>query len=196
MVDQHLIIPPQDIDRAIHLIRGKKVILDADLGRIYCVKTKELNRAVKRNLQRFPEDFMFQLTRQEFQNLRCHFDTSSWDHLETNSSPIAIDPGFISSRHGGRRYLPYAFTEHGAIMAAAVLNSELAVAMSLYVIRAFVHLRDTLTRRKEISQKLAELELKIEGHDQSIQTLFEAIRQLMAPPGRPRRRIGFHPQDS
>jgi phage regulator Rha-like protein len=164
------------VERHILTMRGQKIILDADLARIYGVKTKVLNQSVNRNVHRFPEDFMFQLTPWEFRSLRSQSVTSS--------------------RHGGRRYLPYAFTEHGAIMAANVLNSERSVAMSIYVIRAFVRLRDTLAARKELSEKLAELESRIDDHDESIHALFEAIHHLMGSPARIRRRIGFGPVNS
>ena len=131
-----------------------------------------LIRAMKRNIDRFPLDFAFQLTRDEFSNLRFHFGTSSW---------------------GGRKYLPYAFTEHGAIMAAGILNSERAVQASIYVVRAFVRLRQLLTTHKELAQKLIELEQKLQGHDKQIRVLVEAIRQLMLPPeAKPKRPFGFH----
>src|SRR5687767_168242 len=134
----------QKIAPLIHEIRGERVILDSDLAAIYGVETKALNRAVKRNLERFPFDFVFQLTKKEVGALRHQFGTSS--------------------SHGGRRYLPYAFTEHGAIMAANVLNSKQAVEMSVFVVRAFVKLRDTLATHKELAEKLSELERKVGTH--------------------------------
>ena len=155
------LIPTEQIERAIFLIRGHKVMLDADLARLYGVTVGRLNEAVKRNIERFPSDFMFQLTFQEHRGLR---------------SQIAIS----KKGRGGRRYAPYAFTEHGAIMAANVLNSHRAVQMSVYVVRAFVRLRAILATHKELDKKLAELERRVKSHDEHIQSLFEAIRRLMA----------------
>lgn len=161
------------IERRILLIRGHRVMLDADLAVLYGVKTKVLLQAVRRNRERFPPDFMFQLTSKEFTHLRSQFVTSSsW---------------------GGRRYRPYAFTEHGAIMAANTLNSQRAVQASVLVVRAFVRLRQMLATHRELSGKLAELERKIGTHDEAIRELMTAIRQLMEPPAEPRKeRIGFH----
>ena len=166
-------IPVERIEQLIILIRGQKVMLDSDLARIYGVSTARLNQQVKRNLDRFPQDFMFQLTRSEFANLMLQIATSS-------------------SGYGGRRKLPYAFTEHGAVMLASVLNSPVAVRASLQVVRAFVRLRELLASNQELARKLAELEQRVVGHDEHIQSLFEAIRRLMAPPHTDRRRIGFH----
>jgi phage regulator Rha-like protein len=148
-----------------------KVILSIDLAELYGVEPKVLNQAVKRNIERFPSDFMFQLTNQEFANLKSQIVTSSWGGL--------------------RRAMPYAFTEHGAIMVASVLNSPRAIEISVYVVRAFVRLREYLSSHKELAQKLTELEKKIETHDEAIQALIDAIRQLMTPPDKPRRRIGY-----
>ena len=173
------LIPVGKIEQAILLIRGQKVILDADLARLYGVTTKRLNEQVRRNQRRFPSDFMFRLTNQEVTALRSQFATSNIGR-------------------GGRRYLPYAFTEHGAIMAASVLNTQRAIDVSVYVVRAFVKLREMVSAHRELARKLAELERRIEGHDGQIQSLIEAIRQLMTPPEPeplpepPRRRIGFH----
>lgn len=167
------IMPMVKIERSILLIRGEKVILDADLAKLYGVATKVLNQAVKRNLERFPDDFMFQLSRDELENLRSQSVTSS-------------------SGYGGRRYAPYAFTEHGAIMAATVLNSPRAVQASVYVVRAFVQLRRMLGQNKEFAAKLADLERKVGDHDQKIVAIIQAIRELMAPPPRRTRKpIGF-----
>jgi len=154
------IIPAFDIAAVILEMRGQKVMLDADLARIYGVTTKMLNRAVKRNNERFPVDFMFQLTVAELENLRCQNGTSS----------------FI---HGGRRYLPYAFTEHGCLQAANILKSERAAAMSVYVIRAFVSLREWAVGYKELARKVAELEMQ---YDRQFSEIFAALRQLMSPP--------------
>lgn len=156
------------VEERIRLFRGEKVILDADLAELYGVPVKRLNEAVRRNRARFPSDFMFQLSDDEFANLRSQIATSSW---------------------GGRRYRPHAFTEHGAIMVAAVLNSEQAVAVSVMVVRAFVRLRQLLVTHTELARKLDELERK---YDAQFQGVFNAIRQLMAPLSEAtRRRIGF-----
>lgn len=160
-----------NIAQTILLIRGHRVILDSDLATLYGVQTKALIQAVKRNQDRFPEDFMYQLTLQEVRDLRSQNVTSSF--------------------HGGRRHLPYVFTEHGTLMLASILNSKRAVEMSLLIVRVFVKLREMLSAHKELSQKLTRLERKIESHDEEIRTLFEAIRQLIAVPQKPQRRIGF-----
>ncbi len=176
------------IEESIFLVRGQKVMLDADLAALYGVTTKRLNEQVRRNYSRFPEDFLFRLTTQEAASLRSQFATSK-GKTATLRSPFAIP----KKGRGGRRYAPYAFTEHGAIMAASVLNSERAVKASIYVVRAFVKLREMLAAHKELAQKLAELESRIQGHDEQIVALVEAIRQLMEPlPAPPRKRIGFH----
>ncbi|HVM61355.1 MAG TPA: ORF6N domain-containing protein [Verrucomicrobiae bacterium] len=173
MSDDKAIVPVERIERLIYLIRGQKVMLDSDLAEIYGVTTKRLNEQVARNVERFPLDFAFQLTRQEVTHLRSQIATSK-------------------KGRGGRRYQPYVFTEHGAIMLASVLNSPVAVRASVRVVRAFVRLREMLASNRELAQKLAELETKFEGHDDAIRSLFEAIRQLLATPEPKRRKIGFH----
>jgi len=160
------------VESRIFLIRGHRVILDSDLAELYDVDVKRLNEQVRRNASRFPEDFVIRLSIEEAANLRSQIATSS-------------------SSHGGRRYLPYAFTEHGAIMAASVLNSERAVEMSIFVVRAFVHMREALTANRQLLAKFKELERRIEGHDANIQELIEAIQELMEPPPASGRRIGF-----
>jgi hypothetical protein len=167
------LIPVEHIERMIFLARGQKVMLDSDLARIYGVSTARLNQQVKRNRGRFPDDFMFQLNSDEHERLMLQTATSK-------------------TGRGGRRNLPFVFTEHGAIMLATVLNSPVAVRASIQVVRAFVRLREMLVAHKELAEKLAELEGKLEGHDHAIQNLFEAIRQLLNPPETPPRRIGFH----
>lgn len=167
-----VLIAPESIAQRILLIRGHKVMLDADLAELYEVPTKRFNEQVKRNIERFPADFMFQLTDDEHAALRSQIATSS-------------------SAHGGRRYAPYAFTEHGAIMAATVLNSPKAVEMSVFVVRAFVQLREMLSTHKELAAKLEALERKIGSHDQAIAGLIDAIRQLMTQPKTKSRPIGF-----
>lgn len=166
-------IAVEQIESRIFLIRGYKVMLDSDLAELYGVSTKRLNEQVKRNRERFPADFMFQLTPEESEGLRSQIATSKYGR-------------------GGRRYRPYAFTEHGAVMAATVLNSERAIQVSVYVVRAFLKLREMVGNNKELASKLAELEQRIEGQDDEITTLFEAIRQLMEAPETPSKRIGFH----
>lgn len=159
------------IEGLIRTIRGRRVILDSDLAKLYGVPTGRLNEQVKRNSDRFPDDFMFTLTEQESADLISQIATSSW---------------------GGRRKLPKAFTEHGAIMAANVLNSPRAVEMSVYVVRAFVKLRELLTFSQELTARIEAIERRLEDHDESIHALLTALRALMAPPDSERRRIGFH----
>lgn len=168
------LVPEQRIEKAILLIRGQKVLLDHDLAGLYGVATKGVVRAVKRNIDRFPRDFMFQLTKGEFEDLRFHFGTSS--------------------QWGGRRYPPYAFTEQGVAMLSSVLQSKRAVQVNIAIMRAFVRLREMLASHKELARKLAELEQK---YDEQFQEVFEAIRQLMAPPlPEHNRRIGFRLHDT
>src|SRR4030067_1120374 len=166
----------KDVGSLIITIRNQKVIVDRDLAEIYGVETRRLNEQGKRNPERFPEDFMFQLTKEE---------ADFWLRLR---SQIAI-----LKRWKNIKYLPYAFTEHGAIMAANVLNSPQAVRMSVFVVRAFVKLREVLATHRELARKLAELERKLQNHDESIQSLVVAIQELMTPSESepPKRRIGF-----
>jgi hypothetical protein len=172
------------IESVIHSVRGEKVILDVDLARIYGVSTKRLNEQVKRNTRRFPTDFSFRLSKVEMEQLIGQLGTSE---QSGNRSQIATGP----QKHRDPRFLPYAFTEHGALMAANVLNSTQAVKMSVLVVRAFVRMRHMLTAHKELTGKLSELERKIGTHDEQIQVIFEAIRELMTPPTPKRRKIGF-----
>ena len=155
----------------IHLIRGVQIILDKDLADLYEVETKNLNKAVKRNIERFPEDFMFQLSQEEYENLKSQIVTSSWG--------------------GARRARPYAFTEQGVAMLSSVLRSERAIQVNIAIMRAFVRLRQIFSTHKELAYKLAELERKIEKHDEEIKAIFEAIRRLMMSPQKPKRKIGF-----
>jgi len=161
------------ITRTILLLRGQRVILDAELAALYGVTTKALNQAAKRNIERFPVDFMFRLGRAEVEML--------------NRSQSVTG----SQKHRDPRFPPFAFTEHGAIMAATILNSPCAVEMSLYVVRAFVQLRELLASNAELARKLNELERKLEGHDEAIIAIVAAIRELTNPPGAKRRPIGF-----
>jgi hypothetical protein len=168
------LIPAERIQQAIYLIRAEKVMLDADLARLYGVSTGNLNKAVRRNLPRFPPDFMFQLSASEAEDLI--FQTGR------------------SKGRGGRRHLPYAFTEQGVAMLSTVLRSERAVLVNIAIMRAFVQLRQVLGSHVELARKLTELEQRIEGHHTAIRSLFDAIRQLMAPPApdQPPKEIGFH----
>ena len=164
-----MLVPSERIAHSILLLRGQKVLLDADLAELYGVPTKALVQAVKRNLERFPDDFMFQLTNQEFNVLRSQSVTSSLTH-------------------GGRRTAPYAFTEQGVAMLSSVLSSPQAIAVNIEIMRAFVRLRALLQQNGELAAKLAALEKK---SDARFRVVFEAVRDLMKPPPRPRRRIGF-----
>ena len=166
---------------AIQLVRGQRVMLDSDLAAIYQVSTKRLNQQLRRNRSRFPADFAFQLTVEGLTNLRLQFATSSLTSQITTSK-----------KHGGRRYLPWVFTEHGAIMLASILNSDVAVQASVRVVRAFVRLREMVAGNAGLAAKLVELERRLDSHDESIANLFQAIRQLLTPPTKPKREIGFH----
>jgi hypothetical protein len=168
------LIPNERIERAILLIRGQKVMLDRDLAELYDVPTKVLNQAVKRNAERFPGDFMFQLREEEMD--------------------VVLRSQFVTSKggRGGRRYLPYAFTEQGVAMLSSVLNSDRAIEVNIAIMRAFVRLREIMATHKDLARKLEELEKKLGQHDEKFQIVFEAIRQLMAPPEPAKKgRIGF-----
>lgn len=175
MKSSSLAIPVGRIEKAIFLIRGEKVMVDADLAELYAVETKALNRSVKRNLKRFPADFMFQLTAKEAATLRRQIGTSK--------------PG-----SGGRRYLPNVFTEQGVAMLSSVLNSDRAVMVNVEIMRAFVRLRTLVAAHKELTAKLTELERRVGTHDEHIEAIFNAIRQLMTPPPARVKQIGFRPK--
>jgi hypothetical protein len=168
-----------EIAQSILTVREQRVLLDADLANLYGVTTKRFNEQVRRNLDRFPIDFMFQLTEQEFETLRSQFATSN-------------------SGRGGRRYLPYAFTEHGTIMAATILNSPRATEVSVYVVRAFVQFRDLVASNQDILEKVTELARKVSSHDQAIAGLINALSNLMNPKDQHKKRpIGFiTPEDA
>lgn len=168
-------LPIADIAQRIQLIRGRRVILDADLAAFYGETTKRFNQQVKRNLARFPTDFMFQVDEEEAFGLRLQIAT-----LKTG-------------RGQHRKYAPYVFTEHGAIMAATLLNSPRATEISVHVVRAFVELRGMLATNRELANKLHLLERKVSKHDQAIGELIDSMRQLLAPPDPPRQPIGFVP---
>jgi phage regulator Rha-like protein len=176
MESNKTLVPIDRIEGLIHVIRGHRIIIDEALASLYGVTTKRLNEQVKRNINRFPPDFVFKLTFKEVMHLRSQFATSSV--------------------HGGRRYLVYAFTEHGALMVANVMNSKKAVEMSVMVVRAFVRLRNLLITNKQFALKLEQLERKLLAHDTKFEEVFEAIRELMSPPPeRPRKRIGFSKEE-
>jgi hypothetical protein len=180
------------IEPLILTLRGQRVILDADLAGIYGVETRVLNQAVKRNADRFPEDFMFQLTVREWDNLKSQFVTSSWRQAENEEDVTNRSRITVTSPHGGRRKLPYVFTEHGAMMAAMVLNSPEAVAMSVFVVRAFVRMRENLAANAAILKRLAEIDKTLLEHDQAVGLIWEQLQPLLAPPPEPpRRKIGF-----
>ena len=166
------IVAARRVDSRIFVLRGQRVILDTDLAELYGVEARHLNQQVKRNAKRFPVAFRFQISAEEFKILRSQ--------------------NVISSEgHGGTRYRPHVFTEHGAIMAATVLNSERAIEMSVFVVLAFVRMRRAIVENRHILTKLAELEHRLESHDADIQDLMEAIRELMSPAEPSRTRIGF-----
>ena len=173
MSSKKSLVPVGKIEQRILLIRGEKVIIDADLAEFYGVQTKRLNEQVKRNRERFPADFMFQLKPEEKSEV-----VANCDHL---------------SNLKYSKTLPYAFTEHGAIMAASVLNTSRAIDVSVFIVRAFVKLRRTISEHKELARKISQLENRLADHDQQILTLVQAIKQLMNPKPPPKkRRIGFH----
>lgn len=172
-----LIIMDEKIVNKIYLIRGKKVMLDFDLSEMYAAETKQLKRQVKRNIERFPEDFMFELTSKEFENLRSQFGTSSW---------------------GGTRYMPMAFTEQGVAMLSSVLNSQTAIEVNIQIIRVFSKMRELLLTHKDILLKLEQVEKKMikqdgkmKKYEEDIQLIFAALKELLNPPQEPRPRIGF-----
>ena len=187
------IIPVQQIAKAIHWVRGEKVLLDFDLATLYGVPTKTLNQAVKRNATRFPEDFMFQLSAEETRFLRSQFVIAKSQTVD-NQWILPNWSQFVTSsrKHRGQIYRPYAFTEQGVAMLSSVLNSERAVKVNIAIMRAFVKLRQTLETSRELTHKFSELEKRVGKHDEEIGAILEAIRQLMAPPEKPRREIGFH----
>lgn len=170
-MSDNIALSPEMLVQQIHFVRGHKVMLDADLALLYKVETRTLVQAVKRNIRRFPADFMFQLTDEEWDALRSHF--------------------VISKGRGGRRYTPYVFTEHGALMLASVLNSETADEVGIVVVRTFVQLREMLSTNKELAAMLIKLEHKVASHDQAITGLINTIRQLMKTPEESSRPIGF-----
>jgi phage regulator Rha-like protein len=172
MKDKRRLMPIELIQSKIVVIRGEKVMIDHDLAELYGVETGVLNRAVKRNLERFPKDFMFQLLANEWELLRCQ-------------------TGISKESRGGRRYLPYAFTEQGVAMLSSVLNSKTAIEVNIAIMRAFVQLRKISYSQKQISRRLREIEVRLGDHDEKIEIIFEAILQLLTLPEETKNPIGF-----
>lgn len=205
LMKRELMVATQIAD-AIHLVRGQKVMLDRDLAALYGVSTKALNQAVSRNRERFPDDFVFQLTREEARNLRSQPVTSSshpsknqqvtsnWSQIVTRPEPRKIARGAADppALHGGARYQPFAFTEQGVAMLSSVLRSDRAVQVNIAIMRAFVHLRTAMESNRALEKKFSELERRVGKHDREIAAILEAIRQLIEPAAKPQRQIGFH----
>ncbi|MGD8255433.1 MAG: ORF6N domain-containing protein [Syntrophobacterales bacterium] len=172
MREKKALVPVEVIVRKILFLRGEKVLLDRDLAELYGVETRVLKQAVRRNIKRFPEDFMFELTKEELEDWRSQFVISKSDKM-------------------GLRYRPMAFTEQGVAMLSSVLNSDRAIEVNIAIMRAFVQLRKIIASNEELARKLEELERKIEKHDEDIGLIFEAMRELMTPPDTPPKKIGF-----
>jgi ORF6N domain len=191
MPSKKLTLPDQGIDTLIREIRSQKVILDTDLARVYGVSTKRLNEQFRRNRNRFPEDFAFQLTSEEAVNMRSQIVTSYPDIAFLRSQSATLKRG----RGQHRKYRPWAFTEHGALQAANILNSARAVQMSVFVIRAFVKVRDELAANSAMVKRLAQIDSTLFLHDSALRDLYQKLRPLLAPPPEPppKPRIGFRP---
>ncbi len=185
------------IESLILSVRGQKVILDTDLAELYGVPTKALNQAIKRNGGRFPQDFMYQLTAKEWSKLKSLAAASNVEAVQTESvAPNWSQIVTSSKRHRGAAYRPYAFTEHGAIMAAMVLHSPEAVKMSVFVVRAFLQMREHLAANLAILKRLAEIDKTLLEHDSGLRTIWSKLQPLLTPPPEPpRRRIGFKADD-
>jgi len=178
----------ESLEALIFTVRGKRVMLDADLAAIYGVQTRRLNEQVRRNAERFPGDFVFQLTQPEAKKLKSQIATST---------SLDIRSQFATASKRNIRFLPYAFTEHGAIMAANVLNSPEAIRMSVFVVRAFVKMREALISRSELERRLLRIENVLLAHDESIRELYDQIRPLLLPPpDQPRKKIGFEAKEA
>ncbi len=167
---KNIVVSDSVIINKIYFIRGQKVMLDGDLAELYGVETRRLNEQVNRNIERFPEDFMFRLTKAEFENLKSQNATSSW---------------------GGRRKLPNVFTEHGVLMLSSVLSSPRAIQVNIHIMRIYSKLREVLLSHKDILLKIEQMERKVTKHDEEIQMIFDALKQLLDPPQEPRKPIGF-----
>jgi hypothetical protein len=191
------VVPIEGIAGAVRLLRGQRVMLDFDLAALDGVTTKVLNQAGKRHRSRFPNDFMFRLTNEEISILRSQIVTSRLQDPVSQLLRSKWSRSVTSSnRHGGVRYRPYAFTEQGVAMISSVLNSERAVKVNIAIMRAFIKLRGVLETNRELARKFAELEKRVGKHDEKIDAILEAIRQLMAPPEKPHREIGFHVRET
>ena len=187
-----LSIPIEIIERKIYMIRGKKVMFDSDLAKLYGVATKVLNQAARRNAARFPPDFMFQLSDEEVETLRSQIVTSNTQVSIIKGVKLRFQFGTSKKGRGGRQYLPYAFTEQGVAMLSSVLRSERAVQVNIQIMRTFTRLRELLASNEMLRQKIEEVEKK---YDQQFQVVFEAIKKLIEPSpeeSKPKRRIGFH----
>jgi hypothetical protein len=198
--------PKKPIESLILNVRNQKMILDADLAELYGVPTKVFNQAFKRNAERFPDDFAFQLTAKEFAGLRSQMKAARSSQIAMSSSQAVESEGSVpnwsqfvtsSKRHRGAAYRPWAFTEHGAIMAATILNSPEAVAMSVFVVRAFMQMREQLAANAAILKRLAEIDKTLLEHDSALRGIWTKLQPLLAPPPEPpRKRIkGFNPHD-
>ena len=172
MSPAHALVPIEDIARRIHTVRGQRVMLDSDLAALYGVTTARLNQQITRNAARFPADFVFQLTRREITSMMSQIATSK-------------------RGRGGRRKLPNAFTEHGAVMAATVVNSPRAVQMSIFVVRAFLRLRQWVAGQADLAARLADLERRVGAHDHELKAIIQTIRGMLEPPAPPKKQIGF-----
>lgn len=174
MSKKEVAIPEEMIANKIFLVREKKVMLDSDLAELYQVETKRLNEQVKRNVTRFPEDFMFQLTKDEWKDLKSQNATSSW---------------------GGRRSEPYVFTEHGVLMLSSILNSERAIAVNIKIMRVYTKIKEMLLTHKDLLLKMEKIERSIGKHDMQITQVFQLIKQLVKQEESPRKKIGYKPED-
>jgi hypothetical protein len=184
----------EQLEPLIFTIRGQRVVLDADLARLYEVSTKRFNEAFKRNRRRFPDDFAFQITTAEFNNLRSQTATSSYQVTDPNENKLGRSQfATASSRFRNVSFRPWAFTEHGALMAANILRSDRAVQMSVFVVRAFVRLREHIAANTAILKRLAEIDKTLLGHDAALRDVYQKLLPLLQPaPFPPKRRIGFH----
>ena len=192
------IVPVDQIAHRIRQLRGEKVLLDYDLAPLYGVAVKVLNQAVKRNQERFPSDFMFQLTDEQAAFLRSLSHSVQDREVAQRQEATTNWSRFVTSspKHRGAKYQPYAFTEEGVAMLSSTLNSERAVKVNIEIMRASVRLRQALDTNRELAKKFAEPERRVGKHDEEIAAILEAIRQLMAPPEKPRREIGFHVRET
>jgi len=188
-----LSVSVQLIERRIYLIRGQKVMIDVDLAELYGVSTKHLNQQVSRNKKRFPEDFMFRLTKEEGESLRSQIVTSNTGMPENTASNKNLRSQFVTSKsgRGGRRYLPYAFTEQGVAMLSSVLNSEQAIEVNIAIMRAFVRLRQMLETNEELNRKFAAVIRKLSTHDKYFRVVFDELKKLTEKPVSKGRQIGF-----